>query len=459
MAADRGAYACSQVLTLRMLVRRVEGIAFADAATYVTSHIAMTTDPLESHARTRSASQYLRSGSRRSTLIAERPLFDSFFLAGFECSDHRREDGCRLDMLRSTRHDTFAAQDYERVVTSGMTACRDGVSWVRVEPRPGVFVFSDFRRRYRAVPERLTVIWDLMHFGSPDHVDVFAVDFPDRFTAYARAVARFMAGEGGGPAPMFSLINEMSFLSWAGGDVACLNPFCVARGDELKVQLVLATIGAIEAIREIIPGARFVHAEPIIHIVAPPENPKVWRKVECDNAYQFEALEMLSGNCWPRLGGNAKYLDIVGINFYPDNQFTPDGDTISRGDPRYRPFSTMLVESWRRFQRPLLITETGAEAGARAPWLRYVADECLIALDAGCELHGLTWYPILNHPGWLDDRHCQNGLWDYASDAGQRVVCEPLLGEMQLQAPRLEAARARMLARSARERTVEPVDG
>jgi hypothetical protein len=387
------------------------------------------------------------------------PLFESFFLAGFECSDHRREDGRRLDLLRGTRHDTFATLDYARVLASGMTACRDGVSWIRTEPGPGVFAFSDFARRYHAVPERLTVIWDLMHFGYPDHVDVFAVDFPDRFAAYARAVARFMSDEGAGPAPMFSLINEMSFLSWAGGDVACLNPFCLARGDELKVQLVLATIGAIEAIREVIPGARFVHAEPVIHIVAPPDNPKIWRKVECDDAYQFEALEMLSGKVWPRLGGSPKYLDIVGINFYSDNQFTPDGETISRGDSRYRPFSTILLDSWRRFDRPLLITETGTEGDARVPWLRYVANECLIALEAGCELHGLTWYPILNHPGWLDDRHCHNGLWDYASEFGERAPFEPLLAELRCQAPRLEAARARMLAGRAAPAIAELVDG
>jgi hypothetical protein len=67
----------------------------------------------------------------------------------------------------------------------------------------------------------------------------------------------------------------MSFMSWAGGDVACLNPFCIARGDELKMQLVLATIGAIEAIHDLLPHARFIHPEPVINIVAPPDNPRV----------------------------------------------------------------------------------------------------------------------------------------------------------------------------------------
>ena len=40
------------------------------------------------------------------------PLFQSFFLGGFESSTHRLADGRRLDMLASTHHDRFAEQDY-----------------------------------------------------------------------------------------------------------------------------------------------------------------------------------------------------------------------------------------------------------------------------------------------------------------------------------------------------------
>ena len=31
------------------------------------------------------------------------------------------------------------------------------------------------------------MIWDLFHYGSPDHVDQAAVDFPERFTEFALA--------------------------------------------------------------------------------------------------------------------------------------------------------------------------------------------------------------------------------------------------------------------------------
>lgn len=138
---------------------------------------------------------YLRSG-RAEELEAQlrpprTPSFDSFFLAGFECSDHRLHDGRRLDLLASTRHDALPALDYARVRRADMAACRDGVSWVRCERSPGVYCFDSWRPRLCAAEGVVSVVWDLMHFGWPDHVDVFARNFPEHFAAYARAVARF----------------------------------------------------------------------------------------------------------------------------------------------------------------------------------------------------------------------------------------------------------------------------
>ena len=43
----------------------------------------------------------------------------------------------------------------------------------------------------------------------------------------------------------------------------------------------------------------------------------------------------------------------------------------------------------------------------------------------GVPLVGLCLYPIVNHPGWDDDRHCQNGLWDYADANGGRESYAP----------------------------------
>jgi hypothetical protein len=86
-----------------------------------------------------------------------------------------------------------------------------------------------------------------------------------------------------------------------------------------------------------------------------------------------------------------------------------------------------------RYGRPLFVAETGTEGDARPSWLRYVASEARAALHAGVPLEGICLYPILNHPGWENDRHCHCGLWDYADHTGAREIYEPLERELTWQ--------------------------
>jgi hypothetical protein len=348
--------------------------------------------------------------------------------------------GRRLDLVAATRHAEFAEQDYARLRLMGMTGARDGVSWVECERR-GSFDFASVISRVRAADRQgVQVLWDLMHFGWPDSVDVFAPSFADRFGRYASAFAAWLSAETD-QLPMFAPMNEVSFLAWAGGDVACMNPFQLARGVELKVQFVRGCISAIEAIRSALPNARFLSPDPVINIVPSAQHPKTWRRAEADQLLQYQAWDMLSGRIWPALGGHPSYLDIIGVNYYPDNQFMLDGTTIHRDDPRYKPFSHMLLEVWQRYARPMLISETGSEGASRPSWLDYIATESAQAMDQGCELHGITLYPIVSHPGWEDDRCCENGLWEYADDRGQRALCTPLAESIQAHTPRLLSAR------------------
>jgi len=372
------------------------------------------------------------------------PLFESVFLGGFECSCQKLADGRRLDMIAATRHDELAERDYARLRAAGMTAARDGASWVTVE-RGSSHDFSRVARLRRAAERHgVDVVWDLMHFGWPDDLDPFSAAFPTRFGRYAAAFARFLADQTDAT-PMITPVNEMSFLAWAGGDVRYMNPFEAARGVELKAQLVRATIEAIEAIRAVLPRARFLQPEPAIRIVRSEVHPKTWARVHSDNLLQYQAWDMLTGRVWPSLGGRPDYLDVIGVNFYPDNQFMLDGTTILRDDLRYTPFAEILLEVWQRYGRPMIVSETGSEGDGRAPWLSYVARECMRAMRRGCELHGVTLYPVVNHPGWADERHCHNGLWDYADEAGHREPDRLLLSELQRWAPRLASARAELL--------------
>ena len=63
-------------------------------------------------------------------------------------------------------------------------------------------------------------------------------------------------------------------------------------------------------------------------------------------------------------------------------------------------------------------------------------------MDNGVRIEGICLYPILNHPGWVDDRHCHNGLWDYANDDGEREIYSPLAEEICIQLSNFQAASA-----------------
>ena len=107
--------------------------------------------------------------------------------------------------------------------------------------------------------------------------------------------------------------------------------------------------------------------------------------------------------------------------------------------PQYRPVWEMLREVHERYRRPLFIAETGIEDQARPAWLRYMGYEVRRAIRDGVPVNGLCLYPIVNHPGWEDDRHCHNGLWDYADEAGERALYEPLARELASEQRLLDA--------------------
>ena len=361
-------------------------------------------------------------------------LFNSFFLGGFECSTHRRSDGRRLDLLAATGHDRWAAHDYGALQRHGIRSVRDGLRWHLIEQTPGHYDWSSFLPMLHAAQRQGTqVIWDLCHYGWPDDLDIWRPQFVERFARFAAAAAQLVKDETDG-VPFYAPVNEISFWSWAGGDEAYFNPMARGRGFELKHQLVRASIAAIEAIRDVEPRARFVQVDPAIHVTSRNDRPGPRRAAEDFRLSQFQGWDMLTGELWPGLGGAPQYLDIIGVNYYTDNQwYHEDGQTIPRDSTDYRPFKGILREIAHRYKRPILIAETGAEGDVRGDWLRYVSEQAGLAMQAGVQVEGICLYPVLDYPGWTDDRHCPVGLLGFADDNGNRCVHQGLADELRLQ--------------------------
>jgi hypothetical protein len=368
--------------------------------------------------------------------------FRSFFMGGFECSTHRLRSGRRLDVIGATLHDRFAREDYARCAAVGMRTVRDGLRWHLIERTPGTYDFSSVLPMLEAARETgVQVIWDVLHYGWPDGLDIFSPEFVRRFAAFSAAFAEVATRETDGE-PWVVPVNEISFFAWAAGDVGIFDPFATGRGDELKRQLVLSAITSIEAMWSVNPAIRIVHTEPMINVVAHPDRPADAKPAEAHRQAQYAALDMLAGRVQPDLGGREDYLGIIGINYYVHNQWIypgGHGTMIEPSHPRYRPVWQMLREVYERYRRPLFIAETGIEDDARPAWLRYVGQEVRRAIHEGIPVHGICLYPVVNHPGWEDDRHCYNGLWDYADENGHREIYEPLARELESQQKLLDA--------------------
>jgi hypothetical protein len=371
--------------------------------------------------------------------------FHSFFLGGFECSTHRRQDGHRLDLLAATRHSRFVVEDYQALARQGISTVRDGLRWHLIEIAPGQYDWSSLTPMLHAARGCGTqVIWDLCHYGWPDDLDIWSPAFVHRFARFAAAAAAIIRRETDGIA-YYCAVNEMAFWAWAGGDVGRFNPCAQGRGPELNRQLVRAAIAATRAIRSVDPSARFVCAEPLINVLPKSSDPDHVHAAEAKRLSQFESIDLLTGRLEPELGGSPDLLDLIGLNYYPDNQWYLEGSTIPMGHYAYRPLSEMLKEAHQRYGVPILLAETGAEGSSRAPWLNYVCAEVREAMAQGVPVAGVCLYPVVDYPGWEDERLCPVGLLSAPDSHGARSAHQPLAYELRRQRRSFARTRRRLV--------------
>lgn len=343
--------------------------------------------------------------------------FSSFWQAGYEGADHINPAGLALSMNDLNQHQARAAEDYAALAPFSIRTVRESVGW-RLCERDGRYDFSTVAARMQAAEQQgIQLSWTICHYGWPAGVSLFDHDFVSRFAAFCGALARFLA-----PwyqqAPVYSPMNEISFVSW-GISVGLFTCEAIAeadRADAAKQQLVRATLAACDAIWLADPRARLLHCDPLIHIVPDPADPAsdVLAREMCDTQYQ--AWDMLSGRLNPELGGAPRYLDLIGVNYYHDNQWEQGSNRRlywHLGDSRRLPLHRMLQQVWQRYQRPLLLAETSHVGSGRGSWILEIASQVAQAQLAGVELHGICLYPILDRPLWEETTFwTRSGLWD-----------------------------------------------
>ena len=347
-------------------------------------------------------------------------LFPTFFLSGFECSTFVWKEGGRRDLNAEIQHYGHADEDYAMLPTLGIGVAREGIPWPLVDRGDGDYDFTAIdgflaaQRRHRVLP-----IWDLCHYGYPDGLDPLGDAFTERFAAYARAAARYVAERANHGPLFFTPVNEPTFWGYMGGEWGWAAPF--GRDADYRrrftVALARADIAAVKAIREDFPHARMVHIDPLIWVVAPrdrPDQAEAAQRESYEDAYL--AWDVVSGLKHPELGGSPEILDIIGLNNYSFGQmeYRSPGPhaALEPGDDRIRPLCDLIEEAWAKYRRPCIVAETSGLGGGRPDWLNDIVGESLAAVKRGVDLHGICLFPAIDMPDWHNGKWLNNGIAD-----------------------------------------------
>ena len=180
-----------------------------------------------------------------------------------------------------------------------------------------------------------------------------------------------------------------------------------------------AYIEGIEMMKDIDPEVRIMTTEPLINITAQdPSDPISVLEAHEKHREQFQVLEILTGKLCPELGGKPEYLDIIGVNFYfnnqwtyPDHQFIPWNDTPP--NQHWRSLHDLVEEVFINFGRPVVLSETSHPGDDRPVWLKMIFSECETILKSNLPFYGCCIYPIIDRPDWdFPTTWHHSGLWD-----------------------------------------------
>lgn len=359
--------------------------------------------------------------------------FRSFWMAGYECTDQLNYYGNRVDLIKDTGHLEMIDQDYKDILPFNIKTVREGIRWSHVEKKPYEYDWTTVAYMIEhGKANGIQQLWDICHFGFPDDLTPLHPMFARRFAAVCKAFVQFYRSVSPDDVLVVTPINEVSFISWLGGDARGTSPYCLNQGWDVKYALMRAYIEGVVAMREIDPSVRIMTTEPLVQIV-PPFDATEEEILDAKNAHesQYQAVDILSGKMCPELGGSLDYLDILGFNHYYNNQWVRTTHQFMKWidqplDSRFRPFSSLMTEAYERYHRPVVLSETSHAKEDRPKWMKYIADESTILLQNKIPFWGVCIYPIIDRPDWdhLTVWH-HSGLWDaefYPADSLPRRV-------------------------------------
>lgn len=357
---------------------------------------------------------------------------NSFLIGGFECADMINNRGNRVDLLKATFHDAKAGDDYAMLAAAGITTVREGIRWSVVETAPYQYDFTEVINRMEAAKKHgIQVLWDICHFGYPDGLMPSHPQFADRFVGMCKAFTELYHAVGNTHPLIVTPVNEISFISWLGGDARGTVPFAIHSGFDVKYFLCRTAIKGIEAIKSVDPSAQIMMVEPLIR-VHPRTGEEPCEHILNFNEGQFQAMDIITGRMCPELGGKPEYMDFAGFNFYYNNQWEHCGPTLGWCKTQRRTcFSELLKDAYHRYNKPVVLSETGHFKEDRGKWMRQITEDCITAMQKGVDLCGICIYPVLDRPDWDAGHNIECGVWTYNEATGERSVNEDYLATVK----------------------------
>ena len=331
-----------------------------------------------------------------------------------------------LDEYELTEHSVRWREDLDAVRDLGATALRYGVNWPLVHIAPGVFDWSvlDERLHHAAGELGLTVIADLVHYGTPTWLDDSFADprYPDAIAEFAAAFTMRYQGLVEHLTPLNEPVTTASFAGLRGVWPPALTGW---------TGWTSVVLGIVEGIRRTIAAARAANPEVVIvHVEAStiylPSSPDLEEHADLLRALADLPTELLLGlvdeehpmHAWLRAHGadpsvllalrlDVPVIDLLGMNYYPD--LTPRA--LVHGTDAVE---QIAVNRWtdglrdrlqyfaRRYGTPMLITETSIEGaeGVRTDWLVESSRQVLALRDEGLDIRGYTWWPLFDFVDW-----------------------------------------------------------
>jgi beta-glucosidase len=356
-----------------------------------------------------------------------------------------------LDEYELTQHYKLWKSDFDLVAETGVQAVRWGIPWYRVQPAPDKWdwEWTDTALDYLVNVKGVTPILDLMHYGTPLWLENSFINasYPQCVAEYTAAVVtRYKS-----LVRYYTPLNEPMVSAEMCGEKAEWPPYL--SGDDGYVKLTLALAKGIilttKAIKAEQPEAVTVQVEALWHIFT--KDTALEERVAHNNARQYLCFDLTTGRVrddyvlanylyshgmtmadmdWFR--SQAVTFDLFGLNFYPwsysELRPTSSGSIRSvTADTSGDKIALVICDTYKRYQIPIIITETSAkgDVNARARWMDETLDTIGALRIEGIPILGFTWFPIFTMIDWayrkgrhpLKDYLIHLGLYDSAFDS------------------------------------------